>query len=152
MLERVWRQGNLQHCCWEHKLVQPQCRAHSCNRHAESSHGQLFVTPWTAACQASLSLTISQCLSSFMSIASVMPSSHLILWCPLLLPSVFPSIRDFSNESSVHVKWPNYWSFSLASVLPVNIQGWSPCCPGDSHESSPAPQFEDINSLAFCLL
>ena len=78
----------------------------------------LFVTPWTAELQASLSLTISQSLPKFMSIASVMQSSHLILWCPLLLlPSIFPSIRDFSNEPSVHIRWPKYWSFSF-SVSP----------------------------------
>ena len=70
---------------------------------------QLFATPWTAACQASLSLTIPWSLPKFMFIASVMPSSHLILWCPfLLLPSVFPSMRDFSSESSVHIRWPKY--------------------------------------------
>jgi len=84
------------------------------------SHVWLFVTPWTAACQTSLSLTISQSLPKFMSIAPVMPSSHLILWCPLfLLPSVFPSIRDFSNESPVRIKWPKYWSFSF-SISPSN--------------------------------
>ena len=76
------------------------------------SHVQLLATPWTAARQAALCLTISQSLPKFMSIASLMPPSHLILWCPLLLlPSVFPSIRDFSNESSVHIRWPKYWSF-----------------------------------------
>ena len=70
--------------------------------------------PWTAACQASLFLTISQSLPKFMFTASEMPSSHPILWCPLLLPSVFPSIRDFSNEPSVHIRWPKYWSFSFS--------------------------------------
>ena len=78
-------------------------------------HVQLFATPWTAARQASLSLTISQNLPKFVSIALVMPSSHLILWCPLLLlPSIFPSIRDSFNESSVHIRWPKYWSFSIS--------------------------------------
>ena len=81
------------------------------------SHVQLLVTPLTAACQASLSLTISQSLPKFMSIASVMPSSHLILWCPLLLlPSICPSIRDFSNESVVCIKWPKYWSFNFSII------------------------------------
>ena len=76
---------------------------------------QLFATPWTAAWQASLSLTISQSLPKFMPITLVMPSSHLILWhLLLLLPSIFPSIRDFSNESSVHIRWPKYWSFSFS--------------------------------------
>ena len=85
------------------------------------------VTRWTAACQASLSLTISWTLPKFMSLASVMPSSHLILWHPLLLlPSIFHSIRDFSNESSIHIRWPKYWSFSFIICPSVNIQGWSP--------------------------
>ena len=76
--------------------------------------------PWTAAHQASLSLAISQSLPKFMSIASMMPSSHLILWRPvLLLPSIFPSIRVFSNESAVHIRWPKYWSFSF-SISPSN--------------------------------
>ena len=84
------------------------------------SRAQLFATPWTAACQACPSLTISQSLSKFMTIASVMPSSHLILWCPLLLlPSIFPSIRVFSNESALHIRWPKYWSFSF-STSPSN--------------------------------
>ena len=80
-----------------------------------SSCVRLFVTPRTAACQVSLSLTISQCFPRFMSIALVMPPSRLILWCPLLLlPSIFPSIRDFSNELSVCIRWPKYWSFSFS--------------------------------------
>ena len=74
----------------------------------------LFVTPWTAARQASLSITNSQSLLRLVSIESVMPSNHLILSCPLLLPSIFPSIRVFSNESVLHITWPNYWSFSIS--------------------------------------
>ena len=78
------------------------------------SHVWLFATPWTAACQASLSLTISQSVPKFMSIESVTPSNHLILCHPLLLlPSIIPSIRDFSNESDLHIRWPKYWSFSF---------------------------------------
>jgi len=74
------------------------------------SHVQVFVTPWTAARQASLSFTISQSLLKLKSIESVVPSNHLILWHPLLLlPSVFPSIRVFSNELSVRVRWPKYF-------------------------------------------
>ena len=81
---------------------------------------RLFGTPWTAARQAFLSLTISQSLPQFMSIALVIPSSHLILWCPLLLlPSIFPNIRDFSNESSVHIRWTKHWSFSF-NISPSN--------------------------------
>ena len=78
------------------------------------SHVQLFVTPWTAACPASLSFTISRNLLKLMSIESMMPSNHLILCYPLLLPSIFPSIRVFSNESALHVRWPKYWSFSIS--------------------------------------
>ena len=88
------------------------------------SHVQFFVTPWTVAWQASLSFTISQSLLEFMPIESVILSNHLILCCPLLLPSIFPSIRVFPNESTLHIRWSNYCSFSLASVLRVNIQGW----------------------------
>jgi len=84
------------------------------------SNVQLFATPWTAALQASLSFTISQSLLKLMSIESVMPSNHLILCCPLLLlPSIFPSIRVFSNESVLPIKWPKYWSFSF-SISPSN--------------------------------
>ena len=81
---------------------------------------QLFVTPWTAARQASLSITSSRMLLKLMSIESVMPSNHLILCCPLfLLPSIFPSIRVFSNESVLHIRWPKYWSFNF-SISPSN--------------------------------
>ena len=79
------------------------------------SHVWLFVTPWTAACQASLSITNSRSLLKLTSIESVMPSNHLILCRPLLLPSTFPSIRVFSNESALHIRWPKYWSFSISS-------------------------------------
>ena len=73
------------------------------------------ITPWTAAHQASLSFTISWSLLKLMSIESVMPSNHLVLCCPLLLlPSVFPSIRVFSNESALHIRWPKYCSFSFS--------------------------------------
>ena len=72
------------------------------------------MTPWAVARQASLSITNSQSLLKLMSIVSVMPSNHLILCCPLLLPpSIFPSIRLFSNESAFHIRWPKYWSFSF---------------------------------------
>ena len=71
-------------------------------------------TPWTAACQAFLSITSSWSLLKFMSVELVMPSNHLILCCPfLLLPSVFSSIRVFSNESALHIRWPKYWGFSF---------------------------------------
>ena len=81
---------------------------------------QLLATPWTAARQASLSITNSQSLLKLMSIELVMPSNHLILCHPLLLlPSIFPSIRFFSNESVLRIRWPNYWSFSF-SISPSN--------------------------------
>ena len=80
----------------------------------------LFVTPWTAACQASSSITNSRSLLKLMSIESVMPSNHLILCCPLLLlPSIFPSIRVFSNESILCIRSPKYWSFSF-NISPFN--------------------------------
>ena len=91
------------------KLAQslPYCSIHF-------SRVWLFVTPWTAAHQDSLSITNSRSLPKPMSIESVMPSSHLILCRPLLLlPSIFPSIRVFSNESALHIRWPKYWSFSF---------------------------------------
>ena len=78
------------------------------------THDWLFVTPWTAAHQASLSITDSRSLLTLMSIESVMPSNHLILCHPLLLPSIFPSIRIFSSESVLPIRWPTYWSFSIS--------------------------------------
>ena len=79
------------------------------------SHVRLFATSWTVGCQASLSFTISLSLLKLMSIESMMPSNHLILCRPLLiLPSIFPSIRMFSNESALRIRWPKYWSFSFS--------------------------------------
>ena len=84
------------------------------------SHVQLFVTPWTVAYQASLSFTISQSFLKLVSIESMMPSNHLILYHPLLfLPSIFPSIRIFSSESALCIRWPKYWSFSFG-ISPSN--------------------------------
>ena len=84
------------------------------------SRARLFVTPWTTACQASLSITSFRSLLKLMSIESVMLSNHLILCHPLfLLPSIFPSIRVFSNDSILHIRWPKYWSFSF-SISPSN--------------------------------
>ena len=91
------------------------------------SHVRLFVTPWTTAHQASLSFTISQRLLTLISVESVMPSNHLILCHPLLfLHSVFPSIRVFSNELTLHIRWQNIGASASASVLPMNIQDWFP--------------------------
>jgi len=87
----------------------------------------LIATPWTAALQASLSITNSWSLLKLMSIESVMPSNHLILCHPLLLlPSIFPSIRVFSNESVLHIRWPKYWIFSFNISPSMNIQDWFP--------------------------
>ena len=120
-----------------------------------------FATPWTAACQVSLSITNSQSLLKLMSIALVMPSNHLILcWSLLLLPSIFPSIRVFANESALCIRWPKYWSFSF-SISPSNeysrlislrmdwldllaVQG--------TLKSLPIPQFKSISSLVLSFL
>ena len=83
------------------------------------SQVQLFATPWNAARQASLSITNSRSSLKLMSTESVMSSNHLILCRPLLLPSIFPTIRVFSNESVLHIRWPKYWSFSF-SISPSN--------------------------------
>ena len=85
------------------------------------SHSVMYnFNPWTAAHQAPLSFTVSQGLCKLMSVESVMPSNHLVLSCPLLLlPSIFPSIRVFSNESVLHIRWPKYWSFSF-KISPSN--------------------------------
>ena len=91
------------------------------------SHVRLFATPWATACQASLSITNSQSLLKLMSIESVIPSNHLILSCSLLLtPSIFPSIRVFSKESVLPIRWPSIGASASASVLPMNIQDWFP--------------------------
>ena len=124
-------------------------------------HVQLFVTPWTVACQAFLSLTISWSLPKFMSIASAMPSIHLILWCPpLLLPSIFPSIWVFSIELAVHIRWPKYWSFSFSSspsnkysgLISLKIDWFDLRAVHGTQDSSLASQFEGINSLVLCHL
>ena len=120
------------------------------------SRVRLFATPWTTARQASLSITNSQSPPKPMSIELVMPSNHLIL-ChpPLFLPSIFPSVRVFSNESALRIRWPKFWSFSF-SISPSNEYSglisfridWLDllCSPRDSQESSPTPQFKSINS------
>ena len=121
----------------------------------------LFVTPWTAAHQASLVFAISQSLLRLMSTELVMPSNHFILCHPLLLPpAIFPSIRVFSNESVLLIRWPKYWSFSF-SISPSNEHSglisfrmdWLELLsPRDSQESSPAPQFKSIDLSALRLL
>ena len=123
---------------------------------------QLFANPQTAACQTSLSFTISQSLLNLMSIESMMPSSHLTLCRPLLLlPSIFPSIRVFCNESVLRIRLPKYWSFSFSiqsfqCIFRVDFLQdgliWSPCSPRDSQESSPTLQFKSIPSSALSLI
>ena len=78
------------------------------------THVWLFMTPWTTACQASLSFTFSQSLLKCMSVELMMPSNYLILCHPFLLPSIFPSIKVFFNELTLGIRWPNYWSFSFS--------------------------------------
>ena len=115
---------------------------------------QLFATPWTVARQASMSIT------NFQSLIKLVSINNLILCCPfLLLPSVFPSIRVFANESIFHIRFPNIGASASASVLPMNIQGWFPLGltglialqSKDSQESSPTPQTESINSSALII-
>ena len=112
------------------KILCPQCRGQVwplVSKHQGFSgivqspdHFRLFAAPWTAVHQASLSLTIAQSLPKFTSISLAMPSNHLILWCPLLLlPSICPSIRDFSKESVVHIRWLKCWNF-IFSISPSN--------------------------------
>ena len=119
------------------------------------------MTPWTAASQASLSTTNSRSLPKLMSIESVMSSNHLILCHPLLLlPSIFPSLRVFSNESALCIRWPKYWSFSF-NISPSNEHSglislgwtvWISLQSKNSQESSPTPQFKSINSLVISFL
>ena len=121
------------------------------------NHVQLFETPWTAARQASPSITNSWSLHKLMSTESVMPSNHLILCCPLLLlPLIFPSIRIFSNESVLCIRWPNDWSFSFSISSSNEYSGLIPyridCNQRYSQESSLTPQFKSINSSVLSFL
>ena len=120
---------------------------------------RLFVIPWTAAHQSSLSFIISQSLLKFISIELMMPSNHLILCHPLLLlPSIFPSIRVFSNESALLIRWPRYWSFSISlsneysGLISFRIDWFDLLAPEDSKESSSTPQFKSISSSVLSLL
>ena len=119
------------------------------------SSAQFFATPGTAARQVSLSITNSQNLLKLMCIELVMPSNHLILYCPLLLlPSIFPSIRVFSNESVLHIRWPKYWSFSFSispsseysGLISFRIDWFDLLAVQGILKSSPTPQFKSINS------
>ena len=116
-------------------------------------------TPWTAACQAALSITNPRSPPKPMSIVSVMPSNHLILCFPVLLSLTFPSIRVFSNESVLRIRWPKFWSFSF-SISPSNEYSgliafrmdWFDFLQFKGLESSPTPQFKSINSSTLSLL
>ena len=117
------------------------------------SRVRLFATPWAAVHHASLSITNSRSLLKLLSIELVMPSNHLILCRPLLL-SIFPSIRVFSSESVLRIRWPKYWSFSF-NISPSNEHSGlvgSPCSPRGSQQSSLTPQFKSINFLALSVL
>ena len=123
---------------------------------------QLFASPWITARQASLSITNSRSSLKLTTIELVIPSSHLLLCRPLLLLSPIPSsIRVLSNESTLRMRWPKYWSFSFSIIPSKEHPGlisfrmdWLDvlCCPRDSQESSPTPQFKSINSLALSFL
>ena len=119
------------------------------------SYVWLFATPWTAAHQASLSITNFWSFLKLMSIESVMPSNHFIFCHPLLLlPSIFPSMRVFSSESVLCIRWPEYWSICF-SISPSNEYSGlvgSLCISSDSQESSPTPQFKSINLSALSFL
>ena len=104
----VWRMNTVKQSCSALPSTSPYSFAQSLSR------VRLFSTPWTAARQASLSFAISQSLLKFISVESLMLSNHLILCCPLLLPSVFPSIGVFSNELVLCIRWPKYWSCSFS--------------------------------------
>ena len=120
---------------------------------------QLFVTPWTVAHQASLSFIISRSLLKLMSIESEMPSNHLVLCCPLLLPSIVPTSQSLLMSWLFISSGQSIGASASASVLPKNIQGWFPsgftgssCSLRDSQESFPTPQFKSINSSVLSLL
>ena len=124
------------------------------------SHVWLFATPWTVARQASLSITNYRSLLKLLSIESVISSNHLILCCILLLlPSILPSIRVFSNESVLRIRWPKYWSFSF-SISPSNEYSglisfrmdWLDLAVQGTQESSPTPQFKSIHSSTLSFL
>ena len=124
------------------------------------SLSQLFATSWTTAHQASLSITSSQSLIKLMSIESVMPSNHLILCRPLLLPSIFPRIGVFSSESALHIRWPKYWSLSFSispsgeysGLISFRVEWFDFLAVRGTLESSPIPHFKSISSSVLSFL
>ena len=148
--DRIDRPEINPHICWEFISVQ------------SLSYVRFFVIPWTAARQASLSITNTQSLLKLMSIELVVPSNYLILCCPLLfLPLIFPSIRVFSNELVLRNRWPKYWSFSFSISPSKEYSGlisfrmdWFlfPCNSSNSQESSSIQLFKRVISLALSFL
>ena len=143
----LWRRGLSGRCESQFSSVVQSCR--------------LFATPWIAAWQASLSITNSQSLLKLTSIESVIPSDHLILCHPFLLqPSIFPSIRVFTNESVLRIRWPKYWSFSFnispsneySGLISFRMDWLDLLAVQGTLKSSPTPQFKSINSSALSLL
>ena len=135
--------------------------SHTHNQSVQSlSCVRLFATPWTAACQASLSIANSQSLLKLMSIELVMPSNHLILCHPLLPSSIFPRITVFSNQSVLRIRWPKYWSFSFnispssehSGLISFRMDWLDLLAVQGTLKSSPTPQFKSINSSAFSFL
>ena len=133
----------------------------SCSIQFSHDHVQLFANPWTAAHQTSLSITNSWSLLKPMFMRSVIASNHLVLYCPLLLlTSIFPSFRVFSNESVLHIRWPKYWSFSFgispsseySGLISFRIDCFDFLAVQETQESSPTPQFKSINSLVLSIL
>ena len=154
--------GDFQSLCWVPRLWSLTWGSKPSQQFSSVQFSCSFMsdsaTPWTAAHLASLSITSSWSLLKLMSIESVMPSNHLILCCPLLLlPSILPSIRVFSNESALHIRGPKHWSFSFnisfySDWSPLGWSGWISCCPRESQESSPSPHFKSNNSLTLSFL
>ena len=133
---------------------------YTCQSVQSLSWVRLFATPWTVARQASLSITNSRSPPKPMSIESMMPSYHLILCCPLLLlPSIFPSIRVFSHESALRIRWPKYWRFSFnislynehPGLISFRMDWLGFLAVQGTQESSPTPQFKSINSSVLSL-
>ena len=146
---------------YSHLLTKSVCGFLSFSSVQSLSHLWLFATPWTAARQAFLSITNSQSPPKPMSIVSVMPSNHLVLCHPLLLlPSIFPSIRVFSNESALCIRWPKYWSFSFdispsnehLGLISFRMDWLGLLAAQGALKSSSTPQFKSISSSALSFL
>ena len=161
-LKAAFVQWGMAQAGWDHpsplKLSLHRCLMNGCLRSVQfSSVTQSYPTLWDpmdCSRPGSLSISNSWSLHKLMSIESVMPSNHLFLCCPLLLPpSIFSSIRVFSNKSVLHIRSPKYWSFNFnispsnkySGLISFRMDCLDPCCPSDSQESSPTPRFKSIN-------